>query len=89
MRYLFRVLCFGNPIGVQRFIQQAGNVKIDEFASDEALEVWDKEITVETDSCSMEICVLLKENADFDEIIPTTDGILYFIDPSNEMEAET
>ena len=89
MRYLFRVLCFGEPIGVLRFIQQAGHVKMDEYTSTDEMQVWDKEVSIEGDTCSIEICVLLKENSDFDEIIPTTDGILYFLDPANEIEVET
>ncbi len=89
MRYLFRVLCFGEPIGVMQFIQGAGNVKIDEFASNEDLQVFDKELTIENNTANLELCAILKDNADFDEIIPTTDGILYFLDPSNDMELQT
>lgn len=89
MRYLFRVLCFGEPIGVMRFIQAAGDIKLDEFASNEDLQVFTKEITQENNTCNLELCAILKDNADFDEIIPTTDGILYFLDPSNDMELQT
>ncbi len=89
MRYLFRVLCYGEPIGVMQFIQAAGNVKVDELASNEDLQVFDKEITIENNSCNLELCAILKDNADFDEIIPTTDGILYFLDPSNDLELQT
>ncbi len=89
MRYLFRVLCFGEPVGVIQFIQAAGNVKLDEFASNEDLQVFDKEITIENNSCNLELCAILKDNADFDEIIPTTDGILYILDPSNDLELQT
>ena len=89
MRYLFRVLCFGEPVGTIQFIQDAGNVKIDEIASNEDLQVIDKEIIIENNSCNLELCVILKDNVDFDEIIPTTDGILYFLDPSNDLELQT
>ncbi len=89
MRYLFRVLCFGEPIGVIQFIQAAGNVKLDELASNEDLQVFDKEIMIENNTANLELCAILKDNADFDEIIPTTDGILYFLDPSNDLELQT
>lgn len=45
-----------------------------------------KEIKVFDNICNLEIDIIAKLSADFDEIIPNVDGILYFLDPMERGE---
>ncbi|MFW9970075.1 MAG: hypothetical protein ACFFDF_07720 [Candidatus Odinarchaeota archaeon] len=49
---------------------------------------WYKEVRVLDNSCDLEIDTLVSISADLDEIIPITDGIIYFLNPTVQEESE-
>ena len=49
---------------------------------------WYKETKVLDDICDLEIDAITSISADLDEIIPTVDGIIYFLNPTIQEESE-
>ncbi len=87
MRYIFKVLIMGmnteiiNSFTIRAFEEEGQNQNY-------YLE-WYKEINVFEDICDLEINAVIDNlNADFDEIISTVDGIIYFINPMRKEEKE-
>ncbi|MBD3215982.1 MAG: hypothetical protein GF311_25445 [Candidatus Lokiarchaeota archaeon] len=49
---------------------------------------WNRELHVLENICDLEIDVVTSETANFDEIIPSVDGIIYFMNPLDKQERE-
>ncbi|GAG77018.1 unnamed protein product, partial [marine sediment metagenome] len=86
MRYIFKVLVLGNPdiipIYVTNYFGEDGEEK-------ESFLEWYKEITVFEDICDLEIDVINDLiGADYDELLPMIDGIIYFLNPMKEEETD-
>ncbi len=84
MRYIFKVLVLGDPNIIPPYITNAFGENGEE--KDTFLE-WYKEITVFEDVCDLEVDVIVDLiGADYDEILPIVDGIIYFLNPMKEEE---
>lgn len=86
MRYVFKVLVMGEPESTYEYIvrsfQDAGEEK-------HAYYEFYKEINALEDICDLEVDVLTDIiSADYDEVIPTVDGILFLINPLKIEEFE-
>ncbi|MFW9936972.1 MAG: hypothetical protein ACFFD5_04945 [Candidatus Thorarchaeota archaeon] len=87
MRYIFKVLVLGLDVeAISRYcivsFQDGGESK------ENYLE-WYKEFNVFEDVCDLEIdCITDVIKAEFDEIIPIVDGIIYFLNPLKQEETE-
>ena len=84
--YYFRTLILGSdPDSIHYYISRAfgepGEDKESYFS-------WYKEIKVLDNTCDLEIDALISVSADLDEIIPTVDGIIYFLNPIVREELE-
>ncbi|MFX1410168.1 MAG: hypothetical protein ACFFA6_07440 [Promethearchaeota archaeon] len=79
MRYIFKILAFsGNSELSNLYISEA----FDEIGEEkESYNEWYKEIKVLEDICDLEVDVITNIAADFDELLPTADGIIYFLNP--------
>ncbi|MFX1316067.1 MAG: hypothetical protein ACFE9T_09410, partial [Promethearchaeota archaeon] len=79
MRYIFKILVFsGNSELSNLYISEA----FDEIGEGkESYNEWYKEIKVLEDICDLEVDVITNIAADFDELLPTADGIIYFLNP--------
>ena len=86
MRYIFKILILGDPGITLRYIPSA----IEEEGTDQGTYFeWFIERKILDDFCDLEIVVITDlMAADFDDIIPSVDGIIYFLNPlfSNEFE---
>ncbi|MFX1320398.1 MAG: hypothetical protein ACFFAQ_02030 [Promethearchaeota archaeon] len=79
MRYIFKILIFsGNPEISNLYISEAFNEIGEEK---ESYNEWYREIKVLEDYCDLEVDVITNITADFDELLPTADGIIYFLNP--------
>ncbi len=56
---------------------------------DHEISRWSRTLNVGTDQAVIEIDAVLSSTIDFDSIIPTSDGILYFLDPSDIQQFES
>jgi len=87
MRYIFKVLILGLDIDTVSFyctsaFQEGGDDK------NSYLE-WYKEVIAIEDICDLEIDAIVDViHADYDEILPTVDGIIYFLNPLKKEEIE-
>lgn len=80
MRYIFRVLVLGDPLLAIPFMINGG---VEHAGQDAELSHWAKSINIgKDDIADLEIDVVVTSSADFDTLIPTSDGILYFINPN-------
>ena len=79
MRYIFKILILGDPGITLRYIPSA----FEEDGTDkETYFEWFVERKVLEDICDLEIVVITDlMSADFDDIIPSVDGIIYFLNP--------
>jgi hypothetical protein len=85
MRYIFRILVLGNSDLSLPYVSTALN----EMGKDkETFVKWNRELHVLENICDLEIDVVTSETANFDEIIPSVDGILYFMNPLDNQERE-
>jgi len=85
MRYIFKILVLGNSDLSLPYVSTALN----EMGKDkETFMKWNREINVLDNVCELEIDVITSETANFDEIIPSVDGIIYFLNPLDEQELE-
>lgn len=79
MRYIFKILILsGNPEISNIYISEAFNQMGEEK---EFYNEWYREIRVLEDYCDLEIDVITNIAANFDELLPTADGIIYFLNP--------
>ncbi|MFX0181371.1 MAG: hypothetical protein ACFE78_14405, partial [Candidatus Hodarchaeota archaeon] len=86
MRYIFKVLVLGNPEFTPFYVS---NAFIEGGEDKETYFVWYREINVFEDVCNLEVDVISDMiNTNFDELLPEIDGIIYFLNPSNEQEQE-
>ncbi|MFX0058579.1 MAG: hypothetical protein ACFE8J_09810 [Candidatus Heimdallarchaeota archaeon] len=87
MRYIFKVLVFGLDVeAISQYcvisFQEGGEFK-------ESYIEWYKEFNVFEDVCDLEIdCITNVIKAEFDEVIPIVDGIIYFLNPLKQEENE-
>ncbi len=78
MRYIFRILILGNSDLSLPYVSTALN----EIGKDKETYVkWNREIHILENVCELEIDVITSLTANFDEIIPSVDGILSFMNP--------
>jgi hypothetical protein len=80
MRYMFKVLTLGDS---KLSLPMIKNGKLKHQFQDHEISRWEKTINVGTDQAVIEIDAVLSSTIDFDSIIPTSDGILYFLDPND------
>ncbi len=86
MRYIFKILVFsGNTEISNLYISEAFNEIGEEK---ESYDEWYREIRVLEDYCDLEVDVITNIAADFDELLPTADGIVYFLNPLEVGEFE-
>ncbi|TFG07523.1 MAG: hypothetical protein EU539_04675 [Promethearchaeota archaeon] len=86
MRYVFKILILGDPETSIEYLvsafQDGGELKDTYYE-------WYQEVNALEDTCDLEINLISDIiNADFDEIIPTVDGIIYFLNPLDKEESE-
>jgi len=85
MRYIFRILILGNSDLSLPYVSTALN----EMGKDKDTYMkWNREIHILENVCELEIDVITSLTANFDEIIPNVDGILYFMNPLDEEQSE-
>ncbi|MCP4760762.1 MAG: hypothetical protein GY870_03205 [archaeon] len=85
MMYMFRVLVLGDTKLSLPFIVNGG---VEHVSQDFELSRWTKKLNVGVDQCNLDIDVVVTSSSDFDSLIPTCDGILYFLDPNNLQDFE-
>ena len=84
MHYIFKILVLGDPKSAYDYIKRALQ---EEGENRGSYREWYKEFHVLENVCDLEIDVITDTiSADFDEIIPSVDGIFYFLDPRNDEE---
>jgi len=85
MRYIFKILVLaGEP---DKALQYLMNVFQEEGEDRETYYEWFKELKVMDDICDLEVDVITDLfSAEFDEIIPSVDGVIYFLNPLNIQE---
>ncbi len=80
MRYIFKCLTLGDS---KLSLPMIKSGKLTHQFQDHEISRWSKTINVGTDQAVIEIDAVLSSTIDFDSIIPTSDGILYFLDPND------
>ncbi|TFG14698.1 MAG: hypothetical protein EU535_03070 [Promethearchaeota archaeon] len=85
MRYIFKVLTLGDSNLSLPMIKSG---KLTHQFQDHEISRWSKTLNVGTDQAVIEIDAVLSSTIDFDSIIPTSDGILYFLDPNDVQQFE-
>ncbi len=80
---MFRILVLGTPESSIPYIMNTG---VEDGKDQEDIYECYKEIKVFDNICNLEIDVVAKLTADFDEIIPNVDGIIYFLNPMEKRE---
>ena len=87
MRYIFKVLILSlNSEFLSSYISQA---VLEEGEDKDSYVEWYKEVNVFEDSCDLEIDTIIDVvNADYDELLPLVDGIIYFLNPLVQEEVE-
>ncbi|MHA1104762.1 MAG: hypothetical protein ACTSPN_03475 [Promethearchaeota archaeon] len=84
MRYIFKVLVLGNPNVIPTYVTNAFG---EDGEEKESFLEWYKEVTVFEDICDLEVDVINDLiGADYDELLPMVDGIIYFLNPMKEEE---
>ena len=87
MRYIFKILLLG--LDGEAISFYALRYFGEEVENKGAYLEWYKEEKAFEDICDLEVDAITDViNADFDEIIPTVDGIIYFLNPLNKEEFE-
>ncbi|MHA1987098.1 MAG: hypothetical protein ACW98D_10700 [Promethearchaeota archaeon] len=85
MHYHLKVLILGDPDTIHFYASRAfGEPGEDKDTYFE----WYREVKVLEDTCSLEIDAVTSISADLDEILKIVDGIVYFLNPLNEVESE-
>ncbi|MFX0104162.1 MAG: hypothetical protein ACFE75_01570, partial [Candidatus Hodarchaeota archaeon] len=83
--YYFKILILGDSDTIHFYASRAFNEPGEDY---ETYFKWYKEIKVFEDVCDLEIDAITSISADLDEIIPTVDGIIYFLNPLIQEESE-
>ena len=84
-RFKFKILILGDYDSVYSYASQA----FGEFGEDKGdYSEWYKEMKCVKDYCDLEIDAITSISADYNEIIPMTDGIIYLINPLIKEEFE-
>ena len=88
MRYVFKILLLGDPESTAEYVTRAF-LDSGEFKETFSLFEWYKEINALDNVCDLEIDVITDYiAADFDELIPMVDGIIFFLNPVEKEELE-
>lgn len=83
--FMFKILILGDYDTVYSYASQA----FGEFGEDKGnYSEWNKEIKCIEDYCDLEIKAITSISADYNEMIPMADGIIYFINPLIKEESE-
>ena len=84
MRFVFKLLCLGDPETTLHYLSSA----LQDTGDEKKTHVeWFTEFNVVDNICDLEIDNITDYiTAEFDEIIPSVDGIIYFLNPINEGE---
>ena len=87
MRYIFKILLLGlDGEAISFYALRAFGEEVENKG---AYLEWYKEVKAFEDICDLEVDAITDViNADFDEIVPTVDGIIYFLNPLNKEEFE-
>jgi hypothetical protein len=86
MRYIFKILILGNPDTIPIYLS---HVFEEDGDNKNAYIEWYKEIHVLEDVCDLEIDTITNLiDANFDNLIPQVDGIIYFLNPLKSEEKE-
>ncbi|MBY9008046.1 MAG: hypothetical protein KGD63_14995 [Candidatus Lokiarchaeota archaeon] len=85
MRYIFKIIILGNSDVSIPYLSTAIN---EIFEDKETYIEWHQEIPVLDDICEIETIAIANLTADMDQIIPSVDGIIYFLNPSVDEEME-
>lgn len=85
MRYIFKILLLGlDGEAISFYALRAFGEEVENKG---AYLEWYKEVKAFEDICDLEVDAITDViNADFDEIIPTVDGIIYFLNPLKKEE---
>ena len=89
MRYIFKILLLG--LDGESISFYAHRAFLEEGENKGAYLEWYREVNAFEDICDLEINVLTditNANSDFDEMLKTVDGVIYFINPLNKEEIE-
>ncbi|MFX1552563.1 MAG: hypothetical protein ACFFBV_01420 [Promethearchaeota archaeon] len=84
--YYFKILMLGGDSDTIHFY--ASRVFGEPGEDQKTYFKWYKEIKVFEDVCDLEIDAITSISADLDDIIPTVDGIIYFLNPIIQVESE-
>ncbi|MFX1338028.1 MAG: hypothetical protein ACFFDK_05425, partial [Promethearchaeota archaeon] len=88
MRYVFKILILGDPGSSVEYVTRAF-LDSGEFKEELKLIEWYKEINALENVCDLEVNVITDLiAADFDELIPTVDGVIFFLNPLVKEELE-
>ncbi|MFX1276395.1 MAG: hypothetical protein ACFFAT_15320 [Promethearchaeota archaeon] len=81
---MFKLLCLGDPEITIQYVSSA----LEEMGDSKETHIeWFTEFNVLDNVCDLEIDIITDLiSAEFDEIIPSVDGIIYFLNPINEEE---
>jgi hypothetical protein len=86
MRYVFKILILGDPASTVDYVTRAF---LDSGEFKETYNEWYKEVNALENVCDLEIDVITDIiSTDFDEMIPTVDGIIFFLNPLEKEELE-
>ena len=86
MRYVFKILILGDPESTVEYVARAF---MDSGEFKETFNEWYKEVNALDDACDLEVDVITDIiSADFDDMIPMVDGIIFFLNPLEKEELE-
>ncbi len=86
MRYVFKILILGDPESTVEYVARAF---MDSGEFKETFNEWYKEINALDNVCDLEVDVITDIiSADFDDMIPKVDGIIFFLNPLEKEELE-
>ncbi|TFG29456.1 MAG: hypothetical protein EU532_03190 [Promethearchaeota archaeon] len=86
MRYVFKILIMGDPDSTVEYVTRAF---LDSGEFKETYNEWYKEVNALENVCDLEVDVITDLiSADFDEIIPIVDGIIFLLNPLEKEKLE-
>jgi len=86
MRYVFKILILGDPESTVEYVARAF---MDSGEFKETFNEWYKEVNALDNVCDLEVDVITDIiSADFDDMIPMVDGIIFFVNPLEKEELE-
>ncbi len=84
MQYLFSLLVLGDSISAIQYIDQG---KLTNESQDQELSKWSTTLSYGENQCIMELTVPVAI-PNYDEILPASDGIIYFVNPNSPSEID-